>query len=178
MLLQHADNLDWVPVLCADGKHSGPESWAQALGYPRAVANAGFQLICQKSVVAQDCVQERWGWKVESQRKPRMGAVTQGLSTGLGYGRPQRSLQHSLGSGRTDPFLDSLKRKVQWQGTAWETRNGLNAGQMFLSLLIPTWHFNSPDSKTFLLLGNIIKSWREEEKQLILNINNFKTNTL
>lgn len=50
---------------------------------------------------------------------------------------------------------------------------------MFLSLLIPTWHFNFPDSKTFLSLGNIIKSRREEKKnQLILNISNFKKNTL
>lgn len=105
-----------------------------------------------------------------SQREPRTVAVTQGFPlawAGRGHGE---AFSPPGEHGKTGPSLGSPKRKVQWWSTEWETRNGLNAGQMVLSLLIPKWHFTSPEFEILLpfsmpniVLGNIIKSQRGEE---------------
>lgn len=172
MLLQHADNRAWVPavqwhhlswVLTENVYGPGPSA--------RARGEEESQPIYQSSVIALGRVQERWGQKMESQRKPSPSRVKEALSCHSkprdlhqpGLGEALRSLQPSLGAWKTGPFLDSPERKVQWRGTEWEAMNGLNAGQTFLSLLVPIWHFNSPDFKTFLPLGNIL-SCRERKK--------------
>lgn len=173
------DNCAWVPatqwqasVPCADWKWSRPESYCQAGG------DEELQPIVRTLLVLRPCARKVRVEGGESEEAQNSDSNPREFHE-LGLGEAPKKPSGLPGRRRMGPFLDSPKRKVQWQGTKWETRNGLNARQMFLSLLIPTWHFNSPDFKTFLPLGNIIKSLREGEKrQLIFNINNFKKNTL
>lgn len=128
MFLQHVDNCFWVlstqwhsSVLWTEDGHSLSPT------YCRAGGDEEFQLILrtlfQVILRTQDHVQERWGLKEDSQRKPRTAAATQGILTSLGWGRSPRSLQLSLGEG--GQALSWSPRRKRFSDRALSGRPGM-----------------------------------------------------
>lgn len=124
----------------------------------------GFSIgLFGRAVLLTGSLAKKWRWKTEGQREPKtvrdfhwLGYLWEAFFPSWGHA--------------TGPPLGSSERKVQQWNIQWETRSGLNARQMFLSCLIPNWHFVSPEFKILLpfsmlniIVDNIMKSQRKAE---------------
>ena len=169
IVLGHLPHL-WCHLSCVLSKYSQPKS--QRWGWRRVSAH-----------LSELCYRPGACW-LRRRRMETQGAQNSSSNPLAWAGQPLRSLSPLGEQRKTGPSLGSPRRKVQWWSIEWKARNGLNAGQIFLSLFIPKWHFNCPEFKILLpfsmpntIFGNVIKS-RREETQFILKNNNFKINTV